>query len=151
MVESRPSYGIVDQSRQLPTTISVGDTWQFTGADLELEPAEHEPSLGSLDGEMNQERWAAGDRLYRERGEGVPTADSDGGEEDQTLEPEVEGAFFLSAAIVRAAGDGHPAARSLPWARAARLGGCAWKLNRVAFLASSSHRRNPSYWGSRLS
>lgn len=77
---------ILDQSIKLPTAITVGDTWQHADQDLELDPSEHEPSLGSLDGEINQERWATGDRLDRERGEGG--ADCDDDEPDHDNEPE---------------------------------------------------------------
>jgi hypothetical protein len=53
--------------------------------DFELDEADSEPSLGSLDGEMNQERWANGDRLDRERGIGVGDCDDD--EENGDREP----------------------------------------------------------------
>jgi hypothetical protein len=36
---------VIDQSRQFPNAILVGDRWQSTGDDLELDPADSEPSL----------------------------------------------------------------------------------------------------------
>jgi hypothetical protein len=63
----------------------VDGFWQHTEQDLELDPAEREPSLGSLDAHMNQEQWAAGDCLDRERGPGDGDCDDD--EENGDWEP----------------------------------------------------------------
>jgi hypothetical protein len=65
-----------EKHQDLEPNLAGYETARGSG-DLELDEADSEPSLGSCDGKMNQEHWADGDRLDRERGEKAGDCDDD--------------------------------------------------------------------------